>query len=141
VRNKWTTSNLSDEHKEITISYNPLNLPRRIPFDNGSQLDITYDAAGNKLKKQVIYPNGDRVISNLPIPSGTYTASGIITSTGRVDNGSNVTFKAGTAGFQTLDYNADGSCGLPNISARAMVKAGKIMDGTASSLTNKVGKL
>lgn len=95
-----------DEHKKITISYNALNLPRRILFDNGSQLDITYDAAGNKLKKQVIYPNGDRSINNLPIPSGTYTASGTITSTGRVDNGSNVTFKAGTAvllnpGFET----------------------------------------
>ncbi|MDX2072150.1 MAG: DUF6443 domain-containing protein [Haliscomenobacter sp.] len=95
-----------DEHKKITISYNALNLPRRILFDNGSQLDITYDAAGNKLKKQVIYPNGDRTINNLPIPSGTYTAAGTITSTGRVDNGSNVTFKAGTAvmlnpGFET----------------------------------------
>ncbi|WP_373552384.1 DUF6443 domain-containing protein [Haliscomenobacter sp.] len=100
-----------DEHKKITITYNALNLPRRILFDNGSQLDITYDAAGNKLKKQVIYPNGDRTINNLPISSGTYTASGTITSTGRVDNGSNVTFKAGMAvllnpGFETKQGGA-----------------------------------
>jgi hypothetical protein len=40
-----------------------------------------------------------------------------------------------------LDYNSAGNSGFPNTSARAMVKVGKITDGTTSSLTNKVGKL
>ncbi|MDN5203083.1 DUF1593 domain-containing protein [Fulvivirgaceae bacterium BMA10] len=44
-----------DENKGITsIEYNILNLPQRIIFDNGNEILYTYDAAGTKLRKEVI---------------------------------------------------------------------------------------
>jgi YD repeat-containing protein len=42
---------ITDNHKKITISYNYLNLPRKIQWDNGNWIELTYDAAGMKLSK------------------------------------------------------------------------------------------
>ncbi|MEM6696805.1 MAG: RHS repeat-associated core domain-containing protein, partial [Bacteroidota bacterium] len=45
---------VSDKNKGInTISYNHLNLPTQITFDNGSSISYIYDANGVKLEKQV----------------------------------------------------------------------------------------
>ncbi len=43
-----------DRNKDITsISYNHLNLPRVVAFDNGNEIRYTYDATGTKLKQEV----------------------------------------------------------------------------------------
>ncbi|MEM6699871.1 MAG: hypothetical protein AAF599_15820, partial [Bacteroidota bacterium] len=45
---------VSDKNKGInTITYNHLNLPTQITFDNGSSISYIYDATGVKLEKQV----------------------------------------------------------------------------------------
>ncbi len=44
-----------DENKDINqILYNHLNLPVRIIFDNGNEIEYLYDATGNKHQKKVI---------------------------------------------------------------------------------------
>ena len=43
-----------DANKDISsISYNHLNLPEVITFDNGDELSYTYDASGTKLREEV----------------------------------------------------------------------------------------
>ena len=45
---------LSDANKDITqIDYNHLNLPERIVFSNGNELNYLYDATGTRLKKTI----------------------------------------------------------------------------------------
>ncbi len=44
-----------DQHKEMSITYNVLQLPSRMDFDNGSSLVFLYDAAGNRLAKTITY--------------------------------------------------------------------------------------
>lgn len=44
---------IRDNNKDIiNISYNHLNLPERVRFENGNYVDFTYDAAGIKIKKE-----------------------------------------------------------------------------------------
>jgi len=42
-----------DPSKKITVSYNPLNLPRLVEFDNNDFIEYTYTATGTKLRKTV----------------------------------------------------------------------------------------
>jgi RHS repeat-associated protein len=42
-----------DPSKKITISYNPLNLPSLVEFDNNDFIEYTYSATGTKLRKAV----------------------------------------------------------------------------------------
>jgi RHS repeat-associated protein len=42
-----------DPSKKITVSYNPLNLPRLVEFDNDDNITYTYTATGTKLRKTV----------------------------------------------------------------------------------------
>jgi RHS repeat-associated protein len=42
-----------DPSKKITISYNPLNLPSLVEFDNSDFIEYTYTATGTKLRKTV----------------------------------------------------------------------------------------
>jgi RHS repeat-associated protein len=42
-----------DPSKKITVSYNPLNLPRLVEFDNSDFIEYTYTATGTKLRKTV----------------------------------------------------------------------------------------
>lgn len=50
---------IKDYNKGIDrITYNHLNLPVTIEFDNGSYINYTYNATGIKLDKKVIVPNG-----------------------------------------------------------------------------------
>ncbi|MEO1418997.1 MAG: RHS repeat-associated core domain-containing protein [Bacteroidota bacterium] len=50
-----------DANKGIEVSYNFLNLPAHIEFANGNEIELTYDAAGNKLSKLSISANGQAV--------------------------------------------------------------------------------
>lgn len=46
---------IQDLNKEIaTIEYNHLNLPTRVEFDSGEEIYYTYNAAGIKLRKEVV---------------------------------------------------------------------------------------
>ncbi|MEM9337678.1 MAG: DUF6443 domain-containing protein [Bacteroidota bacterium] len=49
-----------DPHKEMTITYNFLQLPSRIEFDYGASIAYTYDATGNRLSKTVTFPNNNK---------------------------------------------------------------------------------
>jgi len=40
-----------DNHKNMTVAYNHLNLPRLVLFDNGNEIRLTYTAAGEKITK------------------------------------------------------------------------------------------
>jgi RHS repeat-associated protein len=42
-----------DPSKKITVSYNPLNLPSLVEFDNSDFIEYTYTATGTKLRKTV----------------------------------------------------------------------------------------
>ena len=42
-----------DPSKKITVSYNPLNLPSLVEFDNSDFIEYTYSASGTKLRKTV----------------------------------------------------------------------------------------
>ncbi|GAA5035330.1 hypothetical protein GCM10011506_28000 [Marivirga lumbricoides] len=49
---------ISDKNKEIsTISYNYLNLPEEVTFDNGNQIRYIYDASGIKHRQEVYEGN------------------------------------------------------------------------------------
>ena len=45
-------------NKNLTISYNHLNLPTKFSFSAQKYIDILYDATGQKLKKTVTSING-----------------------------------------------------------------------------------
>ncbi|MFM9951111.1 MAG: DUF6443 domain-containing protein, partial [Saprospiraceae bacterium] len=40
-----------DNHKNLTLTYNHLNLPRHVLFDNFNEIRLTYTAAGEKITK------------------------------------------------------------------------------------------
>ncbi len=42
-----------DPSKKISVSYNPLNLPRLVEFDNSDFIEYTYTATGTKLRKTI----------------------------------------------------------------------------------------
>ncbi|WP_108802598.1 DUF6443 domain-containing protein [Aquimarina sp. Aq107] len=42
---------IRDNHKKFSITYNYLNLPSKVTFDNGEIIDITYNSTGAKLSK------------------------------------------------------------------------------------------
>jgi RHS repeat-associated protein len=82
-----------DPYKGITsITYNHLNLPVRVTFDTNNYIEWTYDAAGNKVSKQVLtyvtYPSSYNVstryyvrgleYANLGTPEAIYFAEGRI---------------------------------------------------------------
>jgi RHS repeat-associated protein len=49
---------ISDQNKGITsITYNHLNLPKKIIFATGAMIEILYDAAGGKLRKKTTAPD------------------------------------------------------------------------------------
>jgi RHS repeat-associated protein len=55
----------ADANKEITrIVYNHLNLPEKIMFESGNEINITYSAGGEKLRKQVIPSNSSDDITD-----------------------------------------------------------------------------
>lgn len=43
---------IRDDHKEMDVAYNHLNLPYQITFDNGNWIRFTYDALGRKWQKE-----------------------------------------------------------------------------------------
>ncbi len=56
---------IRDDNKGITnIRYNYLNLPEEIAFSNGNKIVYIYDAAGNKLSKQVITKAGSSTFTS-----------------------------------------------------------------------------
>ena len=66
-----------DANKDITISYNHLNLPETIIFPDCRSMELCYDAQGNKLQKRVCECNDGgsggvlRVGDDGSIPSGS----------------------------------------------------------------------
>jgi len=42
---------IDDNHKNLTLAYNHLNLPRHVLFDNFNEIYLTYTAAGEKITK------------------------------------------------------------------------------------------
>jgi RHS repeat-associated protein len=51
-----------DPSKKLTIHYNYLNLPERFEFEDCRVMNITYDAAGSKLKQ--VFSNGQRELTS-----------------------------------------------------------------------------
>jgi len=75
---------ITDSHKNITITYNYLDLPDTVK-QGTSKLVFTYDAAGNKLYKQLI--NGTTVVSQRHyIEDAEVTATSSIATDGKVEN-------------------------------------------------------
>ena len=52
-----------DANKDVTITYNHLNLPTRFEWSPNAYIDITYDAAGVKLTKTK-YDNGTTTVKH-----------------------------------------------------------------------------
>ncbi|MEN0049551.1 MAG: RHS repeat-associated core domain-containing protein [Bacteroidota bacterium] len=80
----------NDDHKDIVVGYNYLNLPISVDKSNEGSLIWSYDATGKKLSKQVLR---DSLFIINEIEDDVYNANWI-TSTGNVDVGSDVEFVA-----------------------------------------------
>ena len=48
---------IQDKNKNITVTYNFMNLPTKVNFGNGDSIVWTYTVSGSKLRKAV-YDNG-----------------------------------------------------------------------------------
>ncbi len=83
---------IADAHKDMTVTYNFLNLATKVTKPEGA-IEWVYDAAGTKLSKTV---TTDHLEVNVnPIFSKEYKASMTIESNGDVPNSGDVTFTAG----------------------------------------------
>lgn len=65
-----------DPSKKLTIYYNYLNLPERFEFEDCRTMEITYDAAGSKLKQ--VFSNGQREISSKVYVGGIEYNNGVL---------------------------------------------------------------
>ncbi|MCD8413257.1 DUF6443 domain-containing protein [Tenacibaculum finnmarkense] len=64
---------ISDANKGITnITYNHLNLPKRVTFNNSNQIEYSYDATGVKQIKTVKEKNGGNTISTQTAYAGNF---------------------------------------------------------------------
>ncbi|MCG8208330.1 RHS repeat-associated core domain-containing protein, partial [Tenacibaculum finnmarkense genomovar finnmarkense] len=64
---------ISDANKGITnITYNHLNLPKRVTFNNSNQIEYSYDATGVKQIKTVKEKNGSNTISTQTAYAGNF---------------------------------------------------------------------
>ena len=89
-----------DPDKGLRMAYNHLNLPHELSdFYEPTIIPLVewlYDAAGNKLQKKVLLPDTLKV-NDIPMASREYLANQVITSTGKVAEGSDVGFIAGNS--------------------------------------------
>jgi len=53
-----------DNHKNMTVAYNHLNLPRQVLFDNFNEIYLTYTAAGEKITKFTAANTGAETTQN-----------------------------------------------------------------------------
>ncbi|MFM9951114.1 MAG: RHS repeat domain-containing protein [Saprospiraceae bacterium] len=53
-----------DNHKNLTLAYNHLNLPRQVLFDNFNEIRLTYTAAGEKITKFTAANTGTETTQN-----------------------------------------------------------------------------
>jgi RHS repeat-associated protein len=65
-----------DPSKQLTIYYNYLNLPERFEFEDCRVIEITYDAAGTKLKQEL--SNGQRMITSRAYVGGIEYNNGFL---------------------------------------------------------------
>ena len=88
----------TDPSKGTTLFYNHLNLPEQVSFEANDNLYYTYDAAGNKLRKDVVGANADNNTRLDYIGSFIYEngdLKSIFTSEGRIipiSNGSEIVY-------------------------------------------------
>ncbi|PHN01895.1 DUF6443 domain-containing protein [Flavilitoribacter nigricans] len=138
---------INDPSKDLSISYNYLNLPDTVHQNSGSdQVSWLYDAAGNKLRKST---NGSGSTLHLSgnISSNTYQADQI-TSDGIVPTGNTVLFQAGTeielqAGFETK-VNSDFEAEVTTISSSShhdYVNGIEYQDGVMEAIYHGVGRI
>ena len=87
-----------DLNKDINaIRYNYLNLPREVEFQSGQKIAFTYDAAGTKLKKEVMNSDGSTLAEVDYVNGFQYedgTLSFLITDQGRaIKNGNDFEYE------------------------------------------------
>ncbi|MEL7119288.1 MAG: RHS repeat-associated core domain-containing protein, partial [Bacteroidota bacterium] len=104
----------SNPYKGLTITYNHLNLPKRIDKVGSSDyIEFLYDANGTKLQKKVVSPANSVDLNANPIPAGTYSGTNL-TSSGQVASGTTVnmgatqsiTLQAGFSAVTGADFTA-----------------------------------
>jgi len=117
----------SDIHKNMTVTYNHLNLPTKVVKSEG-EIEWLYDAAGTKLSKTV---KTDHLEVNAnPILSKEYKASMTIESKGIVPNAGDVTFTAGQSITLKEGFTAtEGSDFLAQIMPNNVVQVREYLGG------------
>ncbi|MEM1322275.1 MAG: DUF6443 domain-containing protein, partial [Bacteroidota bacterium] len=107
-----------DNHKDMTVAYNHLNLPKKFTFDNGDWIAITYDAAGGKLKKATSAGQVHHYFGNIEF-SADNTLEAIYHSEGRLVPGSPFFDYEYTLrdhlGNSRISFTDDNSDGVPEI--------------------------
>lgn len=130
----------ADNHKKITITYNHLNLPKKVTYTATSNwIEFNYDAAGRKISKTTNTGVSKNYAGGIDY-SGT-NLEGIYTSEGRVTpNGASYRYEytlkdhLGNGRVYFSDTNADNIADI--IQESHQYAFGMEMDGFASSSSN-----
>ena len=96
-------SMITDKNKNITaITYNHLNLPKRITFSGGDYIEYTYNAAGQKISKFVSSVNTNNTVKNVEYLDGFQYVGGELNFFQHAEGYVNVTL--GTTGNRIFNY-------------------------------------
>ena len=96
-------SMITDKNKNITaITYNHLNLPKRITFSGGDYIEYTYNAAGQKISKFVSSVNTNNTVKNVEYIDGFQYVGGELNFFPHAEGYVNVTL--GTTGNRIFNY-------------------------------------
>ena len=131
-----------DDHKNITVDYNYLNLPTKVKRTNEGEILWRYDATGRKLSKEVL--RDSLKIDDNPIGDGKYYANWI-TSMGNIDSGSDVQFIARDSivlkpGFSAKD-NFIAKIGANEGTIRNYVSGIEYFEGEMEAIYHEVGRV
>ena len=131
-----------DDHKNIMVAYNYLNLPTRVEKPNEGEILWSYDATGRKLSKEVLQDS--LKIDDNPIGDGKYYANWI-TSMGNIDSGSDVQFIARDSivlkpGFSAKD-NFIAKIGANEGTIRNYVSGIEYFEGEMEAIYHEVGRV
>lgn len=139
-----------DPHKEVSLTYNHLNLPISATFGGGRRITWLYDANGTKLQKSTVGSTADNLVLNEnPIANGTYESESQILSAGRVASGSSVSFVAGTVidlqdGFDAengADFTAEISTSTTASSVHDYLGSIEYRNGTLEAIYHTEGRV
>ena len=131
-----------DDHKNITVDYNYLNLPTKVERANKGEILWRYDATGRKLSKEVLQDS--LKIDDNPIPDKKYYANWI-SSMGEVVANSDVEFIARDSIVLLPDFSAKNNftakIGNNEGTIRHYVNGIEYFEGEMEAIYHEVGRV